>query len=355
VWKVWRYAECILWFFLGVFTDPPRGWKKRRILVHRFGRRLETLEAEDLLTQFHFIGTMRALLWHATCPLRWLVGWDLEFVDACAVPGPKTVYGETISLFGLILTSALGLTLSQKDATERQRAWYLWTFVAVAVMILAGIVIILRARWKTPNKLGFTVPASTTELPKHAYERGSIMFARNIFVGVAVVASLFTWMAYDGLLPGQEFVRRVDGVRREKSEDYTFKYDGANGIVVPFSFGKKTTKSAVPSQLSMEIHLMGEIANKWKVQEVFGFVVVTDEKKQEKLEDMEFQPIATKQDAKALLSKLRYSLEGLQAEKEYRVKIYLHPRQKDEIKLDTTAAKADIDGGKGIEVRLYSK
>lgn len=272
------------------------------------------------------------------------VGLGSAIFGRFGFPQPKAVYGEVISLFGLVLTNAVALTLSQRNASSPPEllSTLILAYCVIAALIVWGILVILNAQAKDPANLKYS------ERPKHAYERGSIMFARIILIGAVTIPVMFVWMARTGDLPGQDFSECIEA-KRGKLE-YEMSDSKTSGIIVHVSGLDKTKfPHGVPSQINLEITLKGELAKKWKVNEVVGYF--TNPKGNH---EIEFQPAAPDEDPKTPY-KLVYLLEKLEAEKEYIFKVHLRSRQTMTVPKDFEDAKVLIEKRGEIEVVFCSK
>jgi len=241
----------------------------------------------------------------------------------------------------MTLTNAIALALSQASATEPNR-WYIFIYGWVALTIIAGMVVMLNTTSKTVGKLEFG------ELAKHAYERGSIMFTRTFLFTTTVLSGVIVFLACTGQLPGQDFTEETEG-KLGRPENYHFKSTKVDGIMVQVTLDKCTFPSGIPEQLNMKIVLKGELARKWKVQEVVGYV--GDAKS---VKEMAYQPAAGETDPK-FPGRYLYLLEGLSNKEDYHLKVYVHSLSKEGLRaFEIEEAKEAIRAGE-MTVKFLSK
>ena len=92
-------------------------------------------------------------------------------------------------------------------------------------------------------------------------------------------------------------------------------------IIVNVSLGRKLFPKKMPSKLEGEIILRGRLARNWKVHTVEGFLM------EEPKQPMKDQVFPDEYDPKSDV--FAFSLESLQASKEYQLVIHLRPTNRD--------------------------
>ena len=280
--------------------------------------------------------------------LGWPLGLDLHYLDAVGTPAPKSVYGEVISLFGLILTNAIALTISVRQTYEGP-SWGLWAaYSIVIVAVLFGIVCILRAEAMAPRKTGWIelsepVVGAEIAVRRHAFERGSIMYARWTIGAVIALSFVFGVMAGRTELPGQGFTEKITA-KLDKAERHVFKSEQP-GIVVGVQLGRDLYPKGIPAQLEGEIILKGRIAKNWKVVQITGSI------ESEGKEPADFPVYLGKPEQKTP-NTWPFSLEALEGKKEYRLKVFLHAASASP---DVSEAMLEIDNERALTVIFSSK
>lgn len=300
---------------------------------------------------------MPTLIWHASWPFRRLFGCDLGYLDALATPAPKAVYGEALSLFGLLFTNGAALTISQQRATEPPQWLSLLPFAFVVVFVIIGAMIMLNAKHKTeasPKFSGIKVrygDVGYAEKAKHAYERGSISLLRTV-VGFALVAPpVFLYLVLAGQLPGQDFVVKAADARFGEAKEVPLDETKTVGLMQPIELAKSDfprTGGEIPRQVNMEVTLTG-LAKKWKVQEVLGFW----KNEKGKWVEMEFQPAPGAEDPNT--HKTLVLLEMMDSDKQYKLEVYLNARGKDQAKADVAEGMKLLRARQGMKVNFFTK
>jgi hypothetical protein len=294
------------------------------------------------LTGTAIIATIFARLWHAT---HWIfgLGAGLGFVDACATPGPRSAYGEAISLFGLVITNGVALTISQQQATIPPSPYLMVIYAIVALVSITGLVSILNAKHKETTETAFG-----SSYARHAYERGSIMFTRTVLFASVGVTGLFGFLAWEGQLPGQTF-----SIEKEAeigfAQQHTFK-DKTFGVIVPVNLGAKLFPNGVPNQLNMQITISAELKMKLEIEpEVGGYI--DEDGKERRMDPKPVVVTGTEQTESTTVL-----LDGLAKDKRYILKAYLHGKGKESLSEEDVAKAIEaINNRKGMRVVFLTK
>lgn len=297
------------------------------------------------------------MLWKSLTWIKWAFGWpiglDLGYLDAVGPTAAKSVYGEVISLFGLAITNGIALTLSVRQTYAEPPPWLWFAFGIVSMTVVAGLICILRAestvrrRWTGWSADGvFADGAKRT----HAFERGSIMFARWSLPLVGALIVTLVWAGQAQELPGQGFVERTPA-KLEKPEGYTTAKTKQMGVKVGVTLGERLYPKGLPAQLEGEIVLKGDMARKWKVGKVeLVYASATGEPEHPAYLTPAARPVKDDKEAR----KWDFSLEALKPRMEYRLTVYLRPADPKIQPLVDPAIEA-INGGDAMTVTFLSK
>lgn len=287
----------------------------------------------------------------AAWPCRWFFGLDRGYLDATGSPAPKTVYSEVISLFALLVTNAIALTISLQQTNAPPGLGLSIAYAIIPVAVIAGMVIILNAEATHAKPIKYfeasAIAADSSLVGTHAYERGSIMFTRVFLLATLCLVFSVGILAFAVQLPGQAgeaFTKTIE-IKPDKTTIYPFQDTKKDGLVVSLLLGKAAYPSGVPAQIEVEITLDKSLG-KWVVQDVVGFIEPDGKEK------MKYQPFLDVPDPKSP-NRWPVSLEGLEKDKEYRIKIFLHPPENESPSAE--GAKQLIESGRGIKCLFKTK
>lgn len=245
---------------------------------------------------------------------------------------PQCIVRDVATLFGLILTLGVALTISVQQGVSNQIGAVI-LYMVISLAILGSMVVILRT--KGHQSTG------------HAFDRGSLMFTRFILCCSFIIVACFSGFAIADKLPGQgfDYAKAVDKFGVPASFEYE-KPKKLAGITVPVVLSKDSYPKGIPSKLFMVITLDDRLKTEWEVEDVEGFIGWSP-----KLEEMKIRPTPYPEIEKEP-GTYPWVLRDLSSDKLYTLKVHLQAKDS-EAKPDF--AKNLINEGKGLKVVFYSK
>jgi hypothetical protein len=202
---------------------------------------------------------------------EWLLGHDL---DAGGFTDSKSIIRDVTGLFTLVLTYGAAVTVALAKAKEKPDQVGEWwspvnltiaVYVLVSLATIGGLVIVMHApaqRALRPDEMG-PLPLG------HAYDWGSIKWARLVVLSALVFTYFMFLAARKGLLPEQAFTAQKQ-LAVKTVREYVVKVDDKDklaGIQVECIMGPGDfEEKRVPQQVNLKVRLDKDLPKEWRVK-----------------------------------------------------------------------------------------